>query len=94
MTAPAVKRPWYVYILACSDTTFYVGITPDLVEREKKHNTGKASYYTRVRLPVKMVYAEAQPDHSSARKREMELKRWRRDRKAALVASACNLLRA
>ena len=47
-----MKAIWWLYILECSDGSFYTGITLDLVSRVKKHNTGKASKYTRSRLPV------------------------------------------
>ena len=84
------QRPWYVYIVECADKSLYVGITPDLARREKKHNAGKASRYTRVRRPVRIVFAEKRPNQSSALKREAELKSWRREKKANLVASGRN----
>jgi len=43
---------WYLYVLECSDGSFYTGITTNLGRRVKKHNAGKASKYTRSRLPV------------------------------------------
>ncbi len=47
---------WYVYILRCGDESLYTGITDDPVRREKAHNAGKGSRYTRAHLPVKTVY--------------------------------------
>ena len=76
---------WYLYILKCADETLYVGITTDLTKRLKTHNQGKASRYTRMRLPVELVYQEEQPDKSSARKREIQIKNWSRDKKLALI---------
>lgn len=49
---------FFVYILSCSDKTLYTGITNNLKSRLDFHNTGKASKYTRSRLPVKYVYIE------------------------------------
>ena len=43
---------WWLYVLECSDGSFYTGITTNLDRRLKKHNSGKASKYTRSRLPV------------------------------------------
>ena len=58
----------YVYILECADKTLYTGWTVDLDNRLKVHNAGKASKYTRGRLPVKLVYYEAHNDKISAQK--------------------------
>jgi len=43
---------WYLYVLECADGSFYTGITTNLERRVKTHNSGKASKYTRSRLPV------------------------------------------
>jgi putative endonuclease len=79
---------WYLYILKCRDETLYVGITTDLTKRLKTHNQGKASRYTRMRLPVEMIYHELHPDKSSARKREIQVKKWPRPQKLALTTQS------
>jgi putative endonuclease len=76
---------WYLYILRCADGTLYIGISTDLTKRLKTHNQGKASRYTRMRLPVEMIYHEPHPDKSSARKREIQVKKWPRPQKLALI---------
>lgn len=48
----------YIYILECSDKTYYTGYTTNIDRRFKQHAEGKASKYTRGRLPVKLVYSE------------------------------------
>jgi len=78
---------WYLYILKCSDGTLYVGITTDVTKRVDRHNQKKASRYTRMRLPVELVYQEPHPDKSSARKREIQVKNWTRAKKVALIAN-------
>ena len=78
---------WYFYILRCVDSSFYCGITNDLKDRLKEHNSGEGAKYTKTRLPVKLIYFEEYPDKSSACKREIEVKRWRREKKQKLVAS-------
>jgi putative endonuclease len=65
---------WYVYILFCNDRSLYTGSTTDLKKRVAKHNSGKASKYTRSRLPVKLVYKEKCLTRSGALKRENEIK--------------------
>ncbi|MCR4278647.1 MAG: GIY-YIG nuclease family protein [bacterium] len=78
-------KDWYVYIVRCSDTSLYVGITCDVEERILKHNSGKGAKYTRSRRPVEIVRIERQPNESHARKREMELKRFSKKEKENLL---------
>ncbi len=47
---------FWVYIVECSDNTFYTGYTPDIEKRIKLHNAGRGAKYTRDRLPVKLVW--------------------------------------
>ena len=74
-----------VYILECSDKSFYCGITTDIDRRLKMHNKGKASKCTRSRLPVKLIYIENGYSKSSALKREYEIKQLTRAQKEKLV---------
>jgi len=77
---------YYVYLLECSDTSFYIGSTNDLEQRVKKHNEGRGAKYTRTRLPVRLVYHESCKDKSEALRREHQLKTWSRTKKQALFA--------
>ena len=77
----------YVYILECADKTLYTGWTTDLDNRLKSHNTGKASKYTRGRLPVKLVYVESHDNKISAQKREWNIKQLSRKDKLKLLDS-------
>jgi putative endonuclease len=77
----------YVYILECSDKTFYTGWTNNLDKRMNAHIQGKASKYTRARLPVRVVYLEKHDDKISAQKREYEIKRMTRAQKIELIES-------
>jgi putative endonuclease len=72
--------------LRCSDGSLYCGITNDLPKRLKTHNSGKASRYTRSRLPVTLGYSEPQTSKSAALKREAAIKRLRRAEKDRLLA--------
>ncbi len=78
------QSPWVVYILQCADNTLYTGITNNLEKRLKTHNAGKASRYTRARLPVEVIYFEAADDKSAALKREYEIKQLPRPEKLLL----------
>ena len=78
---------WLCYILRCADDTLYCGITNDLEKRLAAHNAGTASKYTRVRVPVELVFAEPCADRSVASKREMEIKSLKRAEKLVLIQS-------
>jgi putative endonuclease len=75
---------WFCYLLECADGTFYTGITSALDRRLSLHNRGRASRYTRGRLPVTLVYAEPHRDRSSASRRERAVKKMSRAEKRAL----------
>ena len=76
----------FVYILKCADKTLYVGCTNDLEKRIKQHNESKrGAHYTKIRRPVKLLYSEKYPTKSEALKREIQIKRWKRSKKLALV---------
>lgn len=76
---------YVVYILRCSDDSFYCGITNNIENRLIKHNNGTASKYTRGRRPVELVYLEKDHDKSSALKREIEIKKLTRIQKEKLI---------
>ena len=78
---------FYCYILECADGTFYTGWTTDPSRREKQHNAGRGAKYTRTRRPVRMVYIEEQPDRVTAMKRELVIKKMKRDGKKKLMVS-------
>ncbi len=82
----ASSHRWLVYVLRCSDGSLYTGITNDLPKRLKAHAAGKASKYTRSRLPVRLAYSELQRSKSAALKREAAIKRLRRAEKDRLLA--------
>lgn len=75
----------YVYILECADKTLYTGWTVDLDNRLKTHNAGRASKYTRGRLPVRLIYYETYDDKVSAQQREWKIKQLSREKKLELV---------
>lgn len=77
--------PWYVYMLLCGDGTLYTGVTDDVDRRLAAHRSGKGAKYTRGRGPLELVYTEEQPDKSAALRREIEIKRLRREQKEALI---------
>ncbi len=76
----------FVYILTCSDETLYVGCTNNLEKRLQQHNgSKKGAHYTKLRRPVVLRYSESFSTLKEARQRESEIKRWRREKKLALI---------
>ncbi|MDD5224621.1 MAG: GIY-YIG nuclease family protein [bacterium] len=76
---------WFFYILKCKDDSLYSGITNDLIHRLIIHNRGKGAKYTRSHRPVSLAYWEEFSDKSKARKREIEVKSWNREKKIQLI---------
>ncbi|MCK9910008.1 GIY-YIG nuclease family protein, partial [Microbacteriaceae bacterium K1510] len=74
-----------VYIVRCSDDTYYTGYTTELLRRMQTHNEGKGAKYTRGRGPVELMYIEEGSSHSWGLKREEEIKRFSRERKERLI---------
>ena len=70
-----MENTWKLYILRCGDRTLYTGITTDVEKRFAAHRSGKGAKYTRGRGPLELVYREECGDHSSALKREAEIKK-------------------
>lgn len=67
---------WTVYLLECSDSTYYCGVTKKTPEeRLDVHNSGIGSKYTRCRLPVKMLASRSNLNKSEAYKLEYAVKR-------------------
>jgi len=76
-----MKQAWFVYILECSDETYYTGVTTDIKRRVQEHNGCKGSKYTRTRVPVRLVAFREGLTRSEAYRFERVIKRQRRDRK-------------
>ena len=70
---------WFVYIIRCKDGKFYTGITNNLGRRVAEHNSGHGGRFTRFRKPVTLLYYYEVNSRSEALKKEICLKRLRRD---------------
>ena len=83
----------YVYILQCSDGTFYTGYTNNLGKRIHEHNLGgsEGAKYTRSRRPCVLVYHEEFDNKHDALSREYFIKHnMNREEKLKLISSYCN----
>jgi len=81
-----------MYILKCSDGTYYTGSTTDLELRLAQHKAGEGADYAKKRLPVELVYNEEYSRIDDAFYREKQVQGWRRDKKEALIKGSFELL--
>lgn len=75
----------YMYILECSDGSFYTGSTVDLHNRLELHQAGDGANHTKNRLPVKLMYFEFYDRIDHAFAREKQIQGWNRKKKLALI---------
>jgi putative endonuclease len=71
----------YLYVLECSDATFYAGYTTNIERRIKQHNDGKGAKYTRGRTPVNCIFFEEYPTKREAMQAEYAFKQLSRENK-------------
>ena len=76
---------WAVYILECSDGSFYTGISNNVEARINTHNASKGAKYTKSRLPVTLVFQENTFNKSESLRREIEIKKLTRKKKRELI---------
>jgi putative endonuclease len=77
---------YYLYILKCSDGTFYTGMTNDLERRMNEHELGtKTDSYTFSRRPLELQFYEEFTDVNQAIEFEKKIKKWSAMKKQALI---------
>jgi putative endonuclease len=86
--------PYIVYILECSDGSYYTGSTDDINRRLWQHQQGvEASSYTYARRPVKLVWTSEETQHYyDALRWERQIKGWSRAKKQALIRGELDAL--
>jgi putative endonuclease len=83
----------FVYLLSCRDGSLYAGAAKDVLARLRLHQQGRASRYTRSRLPVVLAWSCEVASWSEALREEHRIKRLSRQAKQALVAAALRRVR-
>ena len=76
---------YFLYILKNSRDDLYVGITENPDRRLKYHNEKRGAKYTKRDTPFEIVFIEQHPSLSEACRREIQIKKWRRDKKEVLI---------
>ncbi|MBY0339631.1 MAG: GIY-YIG nuclease family protein [Rhodocyclaceae bacterium] len=79
-------QAFWVYMLRCSDGSYYTGHTDNLDLRVAQHVTGAiTSCYTYTRRPVTLVFSQSTPTREEALASEQQIKGWSRKKKEAMV---------
>lgn len=79
-------KNYYVYILRCSDNSYYVGVTNNIERRLFEHSNNLIKKcYTSSRLPIELVWCENFNDINVAIAFEKQIKKWSRKKKEALI---------
>ena len=79
--------PFYVYMLASRTKTLYIGVTNNMERRVAEHKTGSVEGFTKKYNVHRLVYYEDHASIKDAIAREKQFKRWRREKKVALIES-------
>ncbi len=87
-------KSYYVYILKCSDNSYYTGFTNNLERRIQEHNDGiSITCYTYNKRPLVLVYQTVLSNPKDAIAFEKQIKGWSRKKKEALINGDIELLK-
>lgn len=81
------ERPWFVYFLLCRGDRIYVGVTPELATRMRKHRSGAGARFTRSHPPQRLLAAKCFPSKGAALSIEHQVKQLSAARKRALASA-------
>ena len=80
------NRPWFLYVVHCSDGTLYTGVTTDIGRRIHEHKTGsRGAKYTKTRRPVRLIYRVGFENRSTAQRAEHKFKKLTRKQKNEVI---------
>ena len=76
---------YFLYMVKNSANKLYIGITESPKDRVRYHNQKRGAKFTRYVSDFKIVFLEDYRTLTEARKREIQIKKWRRDKKEFLI---------
>ncbi len=79
---------WSVYMILCSDSSLYTGITTDVSRRFRQHADKKGAKYFRRCRPLQLVFVEEGHNRGSATQREAAIKKMKPEEKRQLIAES------
>ena len=88
-----MSRTYWIYILKCSDGSYYTGSTSNIEKRISEHQKGAISGYTHSRRPIELIFSEYFDDVYNAISAERQIKGWSRAKKEALIKGDFELLK-
>ena len=83
---------YFVYMLRTPSKRLYIGVTENLEQRLRTHNSGKGAEWIKGEKAY-LAYSEPHPTLAAARKREIQVKKWLRAKKEALIAGDLAMLK-
>ena len=83
---------FFMYMLQCSDGSFYISHTDDIESRISAHRIGFYSCYTKSRLPIKVVFVQTFTSRNEAFRAERKIKKWNREKKIAVPSASFDTL--
>ena len=76
---------YWVYMIKNKGNKLYIGVTSDPKQRLQNHNSKRGAEFTKNNNSFFIVFLEEYFDLASARKREIQIKKWRREKKDILI---------
>lgn len=76
---------YFVYILKNHRDQIYIGSTANIELRLIRHSNGEGAEFTKRNKDFKLIYSESYPSLIAARRREKQIKGWRREKKENLI---------
>lgn len=76
---------YFVYMIKNIANKLYVGVSENPQQRLKEHNSERGAHFTKYIPTYNIVFLEQYPTFAEARKREAQIKKWRRDKKEKLI---------
>ena len=80
-----MEKIYFVYLLASKSRRLYVGVTNNLERRLYEHKHKLVDGFTKSYNIDRLVFFESTSDVRVAIEREKEIKKWRREKKIALI---------
>ena len=84
--ADSMRYMYFVYMVQNGYEDLYVGITNNPRQRLAYHNENRGALFTKRESKFEIVFLESHPSLAAARKREIQIKKWRRDKKELLMS--------
>jgi putative endonuclease len=79
------RTSYFVYMLLCSDGSYYTGYTSNVLSRFERHRKGRGARYTKMRQPKRIVYLQRFATRRAAMRRERQMKKLSHDQKLDLA---------